>query len=78
MANFKTPPPTSLLCKHHKCMLPMLRQMKDGPSFIKFLKSVYSSYTIHIHKTNVLNRSITGVICCLSLFCGYITSTECP
>ena len=37
-----------------KCMLPTLwqntylTQVKDGPSFIKFWKLVYSSYTIHL------------------------------
>ena len=34
------------LC-YGKCMT----QVKAGPSFIKFLKLIYSSYTIHIHET---------------------------
>ena len=45
MNNLKTPP------GHHKCVLSMLYG-KDGSSFIKFLKSIYSSYyTINIHET---------------------------
>ena len=53
MTNFKTYPlpPFNIsiiniysLC-YGKCMI----QVKDGPSFNKFLKSVFSSYTIHIH-----------------------------
>ena len=51
MTNFKTPPRISFLCGHHRCVLPMLYG-KDGPSFIKLLKSIYSSYyTIHVHET---------------------------
>ena len=67
MIKFKTPPPTSFLCGHHKCVLPMLYG-KDGPSFIKFLKSIYSShYTIHIHET----ADIFGVHFFLQILEGY-------
>ena len=33
------------------CYGKCITQVKDGPFFIKFLKSVYSSYTIHSHET---------------------------
>ena len=84
-----------------------VKDVKDGTCFMKFLKSIYSSYTIHINETAdifgdhflppdfsgrvfwtscssffilfllFLIPSISGVLCCLSIFCGYITTTEC-
>ena len=48
MTNFKIPHSTALLCG------PSITQVKNGPYFIKFLKSSYSSYTIHIYeKANI-------------------------
>ena len=48
MTNFKIPHSTAILCD------PSITQVKDGPYFIKFLKSSYSSYTIHIYeKANI-------------------------
>ena len=48
MKNFKIPHSTALLCG------PSITQVKNGPYFIKFLKSSYSSYTIHIYeKANI-------------------------
>ena len=78
---------------------------KDGPSFIKLLKSTYSSYAIHINETVdifgghfflqilvgysellvlpflscfLYHLFFTGVLCCLSIFCGHIATAECP
>ena len=48
ITNFKIPHSTALLCG------PSITQVKNGPYFIKFLKSSYSSYTIHIYeKANI-------------------------
>ena len=48
MTNFKIPHSTAILCD------PSITQVKDGPYFIKFLKSSYSSYTIHVYeKANI-------------------------
>ena len=44
ITNFKIPHSTALLCG------PSITQVKNGPYFIKFLKSSYSSYTIHIYE----------------------------
>ena len=53
MTNFKTYPippfNIDIINVYSLCYGKYITQVKDGPSFIKFLKSVFSSYTIHIH-----------------------------